>query len=1091
MYSNTVVLGTDAPIDMRVARNDALPKPAYYGFIMPALFSLMGGSLRRFAIIALLAFSCVVCARATPVPSNPPGGGGGSITNAGAAPGVPVSWVGSLDGVNTGTGNKCIQVPIVSWTARGGMPVSLSLYYNSESAYNGATGPKWTTSYDIGISFDGSGDATMTWGDGGAYTLAWTGSTYVDPPGVFDTLNHVGSIFVLTTKYQTQYTYQIVGGSWLCTSISDENGNTITIGRNSDGTINTVTDPTGRVITFGYYVGSGLKLIDAISDPISRSWSISYTGAPSCLTDVYQPTLDSYAHAYIFGYSTGSFISSEENLNLNTSTFQCNSDGSLAWEKDPLGHETSFTYGSTSTTVTDPNGHTTVDTYDTSGRRVSTTDALSDTENYTWDSYNNLTADKNRNGYTWTQTYDGNGNVLTVQSPQNASSGYTATTYTYNSHNMQTSASLPAGEGTITTYNSADDIIEVQQHGTHGTVLATTTVDYPYSVGAPTNYGLPDYKMDANSHKTSYGFDSNGYLSSATTPLGHETQWVRSGELDNVTQRTDAIGHITTYTYDGWLRKTATSYTTSYYNCTYGYDYDSNLNSFANYEGTYTRQYDADDRLTQEALGGTTVLQHSYDATGKLGLLSTMTDPDGRVLTYAYTSRNELYTIAESTGTAEYTYDADGCIDNSYNENNTQNQTFWRDENDRLTKIESKSGTGTFFQSNSLTYDSDGQITNALDGFSNSTTYAYDGLLHLSSEARTGTDSYSNSYTVDGVGNRTSMVEGGTTTTLYHNSDDEQTSDPYGSRTYAYNANGDQSEFNVTGQSPTSYYYDPEDNLTEISYGSGGTVNFGYDAIGRQVARLVGGIRTAYYYDGSNIIAEYASSTWTQYTWGPGGQVRRGGEFTFYDGMGTAFGMTNSSAAETASMAWDAFGNCVGSTGSTGNPYQYKNADGYRSDFDGVPAYQEIIKVGARYYDCLFGKFITRDKDLSQLPYCYCNGDPINYVDPSGHDLGLMEGYLAIPENDLSFGAGRIGTEITTDLSDGLEDIWDEIDSPRNEIIYGTSAGIVSALALWGIGLITSPEITIPVGIVSGLQTLGVFGGATAGIGAIREELAK
>ena len=45
--------------------------------------------------------------------------------------------------------------------------------------------------------------------------------------------------------------------------------------------------------------------------------------------------------------------------------------------------------------------------------------------------------------------------------------------------------------------------------------------------------------------------------------------------------------------------------------------------------------------------------------------------------------------------------------------------------------------------------------------------------------------------------------------------------------------------------------------------------------------------------------------------------------------------------------------------------------------------------MGARYYDATFGRFITRDTDLSQSPYAYCGGDPVNFSDPSGHEAAL------------------------------------------------------------------------------------------------------
>jgi hypothetical protein len=41
--------------------------------------------------------------------------------------------------------------------------------------------------------------------------------------------------------------------------------------------------------------------------------------------------------------------------------------------------------------------------------------------------------------------------------------------------------------------------------------------------------------------------------------------------------------------------------------------------------------------------------------------------------------------------------------------------------------------------------------------------------------------------------------------------------------------------------------------------------------------------------------------------------------------------------------------------------------------------------VGARYYDAQVGRFISRDTYLDQHPYLYCDHDPVNAVDPSGH----------------------------------------------------------------------------------------------------------
>lgn len=66
-----------------------------------------------------------------------------------SAPGDSYPWEGRVGGTNTVNGNKTITVPLVGWTQRGGLPVSLSLVHNSESTRNSTLGQKWTHSYDI------------------------------------------------------------------------------------------------------------------------------------------------------------------------------------------------------------------------------------------------------------------------------------------------------------------------------------------------------------------------------------------------------------------------------------------------------------------------------------------------------------------------------------------------------------------------------------------------------------------------------------------------------------------------------------------------------------------------------------------------------------------------------------------------------------------------------------------------------------------------------------------------------------------------------------------------------------------------------
>ena len=96
---------------------------------------------------------------------------------------------------------------------------------------------------------------------------------------------------------------------------------------------------------------------------------------------------------------------------------------------------------------------------------------------------------------------------------------------------------------------------------------------------------------------------------------------------------------------------------------------------------------------------------------------------------------------------------------------------------------------------------------------------------------------------------------------------------------------------------------------------------------------------------------------------------------------------TNATQQVTSTNQPDAFG-ISSVTAGTASAYSYGGAVGYRQDGiapAGLPSAYGFQKVGARYYDPAFGAFLTRDTELGQSPYAYCDGDPVNCSDPSGH----------------------------------------------------------------------------------------------------------
>lgn len=256
------------------------------------------------------------------------------------------------------------------------------------------------------------------------------------------------------------------------------------------------------------------------------------------------------------------------------------------------------------------------------------------------------------------------------------------------------------------------------------------------------------------------------------------------------------------------------------------------------------------------------------------------------------------------------------------------------------------------------------------------------------------------------------MVDGATTTYTYDVADQLiSESGPWGSRTYSYDANG-----NRTYGAGASYTYGPGDRLL-----SRGNETFTYDGLGRMKTRTLGGAVTTYNWDyDSRLVSVVQGSTTVQSNvyLGSGARVRQtegGTSRNFrregvgvtdpitYDGVAhitpglarteggvntSVFGGIKSqdlqvSGSAVASRRYDAFGVPISSSGT------WKGASAH----GGFYGYQEnpttgLQLLGHRYYDPTLGRFISKDPIGSGSNwYAYCNNNPLNAADPSGHVL--------------------------------------------------------------------------------------------------------
>jgi RHS repeat-associated protein len=258
--------------------------------------------------------------------------------------------------------------------------------------------------------------------------------------------------------------------------------------------------------------------------------------------------------------------------------------------------------------------------------------------------------------------------------------------------------------------------------------------------------------------------------------------------------------------------------------------------------------------------------------------------------------------------------------------------------------------------------------------------FAYDAIYQLLQVTQSGQPTETYSY--DDVGNRLSSL--GVSPYSYDNSN-ELNSQP--GVTYSDDANGNLiSKTDATGT--TTYAWDVENRLTSVALpASGGTVTYQYDPFGRRIEKISATGTTIYAYDGDNVVEELdgGGTAEARYAQGLGIDeplaMYRGGASYYYnaDGLGSITSLTNASGQIAASYTYDSFGKLTASNGTVANPFRYTGRE-YGSD-TGLYYYR------ARYYDSLFGRFLSEDPSETsgaENLFVYVTNNPVNQYDPMG-----------------------------------------------------------------------------------------------------------
>ena len=806
------------------------------------------------------------------------------------------------------------------------------------------------------------------------------------------------------------------------TLIRDAGNQEVTFVRDENDRVTQMTDARGTVTEFEYDENNNLvRRTEALGLPIERTTRFEYIGLFGLPTAFIDPT--------------GA-----------TTTWEYDGNGNLTKRINVSGGELNLTYDAQGLVLTreDENSNRTLFGYDSDGNLTSIVNAEGATTTFVHDSAGNPTSITEAFGSpearTTSFTYNDANLIETITDPATA-----LTSFTYNEFGQLEIVELPTGEMITQTYDALGRLEERVNP-----VTGTTTFTYDAAdnvetqtdaLGAVTQFeydpnGFIERVIDANLNVQTFEYDPNGNLT-AVTDQASTTRVFAYDELNRQTRETSGEeSFVRTFSYDSRDNLTTlvtpnSDTITLTYNAlsrleqvttpdnviTYTYDGIGNVTGATDNDSSVTLTYDGLNRVETQSVPLVT-LTSAFNAVGNR---TTLSDSLGSFIAYGYDSRGLLESITSPTiQTITRTFDPTGRLDQVTYPNGIVG-TYDFDTLGRLDSLVYALGTTSPIVDLLYGYNAVGNITGIDDGVAERS-FGYNALQEVISG---GTALAPETYTYDTVGNRTNSHLSashvyGLDNRLLGNDD----------FIYTYDDNGNVvSKEDKATNDLTTYTYDAQDQLIQITRPDTSVVTYQYDGFGRRIGKNVAGDVTTYVYDGDDIVMAFnASGTLTQrFIHGNGVDEPLmtivGGQTYFYhtDHLGSVTHLTDTSGTVVNSYEYDTFGQPTILTEAVTNPYTYT-----AREYD---AESGLYYYRARYYDAETGRFMGEDpiglnsNDLNFYRYVFNNS--VNYTDASGLgvilgiDTGLF-GFAGLGGGAGFTGSFIIGVDINlTDISIG------------------------------------------------------------------------
>jgi len=695
---------------------------------------------------------------------------------------------------------------------------ALSLRYNSRETNAAAKfGVGWSSNLTQYLTFEGS---YVVWhrADSARIPFGQVGGVWTALRGHYETLSRGASEDTVTLVDQTRLVFENSGAGRL-KRVENRFGKALTLVWNTSSA--TATDASGRFTNLT--IDPANNRITAVTDSAGRTWTFGYaTGSTNDLTSV----TDSAGKATTLAYDASHQLTTVTRTRTPASGPAETITWSIAYTSgkatsvtDPVNQTVAntFTYNATNTVVG------LLKTYSPVVRNT-TTYAL----NYIGGGWTATTTDPE--GFVTTRTFDAESRLASINRPAGPGPVYQLVTYTYDRGNVASETTQLDGVGTVVTtrswYSAANDLLIRSEADNDSTLKLVTKYTYD-------GFG---HRISVNVNCTTTG---TAPPTDASTCTGAGTQDAATNLItastytssDQLLDETDPLGHVTHHGYDSFGDET--SVTQNYVSGQSALS-DRNVVSAAAYDQATTA--------------------------GRAGLVTSATDPLGRVTSYTYDVMGRGLTeslpgdasIPALSRTTTYDEFGNPLTETESWIGVTRTTTHVYDQVNRGTSVTDPAGVVS-----TTSFDAAGDATSSTSG-GVTTTRTFDGLGRVVTET-VGTAVTSHTYdpagnetrTVDPVGvttdrtfdlasrQLTDVVSGETTSSSYDRLGRlTSVSDPAGGvTTYTYDRPGRTTQTNASG-AVSSSAFDRADNLLSTKNPTGDVNATAVDALDREVQSI-------------------------------------------------------------------------------------------------------------------------------------------------------------------------------------------------------------------------------------------------------------